>query len=151
MPRSYLLISHHKYMFLIGDRMPYDALCTPPIYHAYAHAMVWRQLIQRRRVYIYSETIRPDLISEAVRQSTTEIIYAVPFTFKMLGENEESLEMLRNVKICCFSGAPCPTEVGDMLVAKGVNLMTFLGATETGAVMVSCSCIRLISFSDSFY
>ncbi|SPC67123.1 related to alpha-aminoadipate reductase [Ustilago sp. UG-2017b] len=74
---------------------------------------------------------------KAARHSTAEIIYAVPFTFKMLSEDEESLDVLRSVKVCCYSGAPCPVEVGDMLVANGVNLVAFLGATETGQIMDS--------------
>lgn len=55
----------------------------------------------------------------------------------MLSEDEESLDVLRGVKVCCYSGAPCPVEVGDMLVANGVNLVAFLGATETGQIMGS--------------
>ncbi|KAJ1029470.1 hypothetical protein NDA13_002717 [Ustilago tritici] len=80
---------------------------------------------------------KPYTYSKAARHSTAEIIYAVPFTFKMLSEDEESLDVLRSVKVCCYSGAPCPVEVGDMLVANGVNLVAFLGATETGQIMDS--------------
>lgn len=129
--------SHETYLVIIADYMPYDALCTAPIYHGFACAVTWRQFIHHRQLHLYSTTIRPDLVSKAARSSTAEIIYAVPFTFKMLSEDEESLEVLRSVKMCCYSGAPCPIEVGDMLVANGVNLIAFLGATETGQIMVS--------------
>ena len=124
-------------MVIVADFMPYDALCTAPIYHGFACAVAWRQLIHRRRLYLYSGTIRHDLVCKAVRNSTAEIIYAVPFTFKMLSEDKDSLAALRSVKMCCYSGAPCPIEVGDMLVANGVNLIAFLGATETGQIMDS--------------
>ncbi|KAJ1601811.1 hypothetical protein NDA14_006732 [Ustilago hordei] len=80
---------------------------------------------------------KPYTYSKAARHSTAEIIYAVPFTFKMLSEDEESLDVLRSIKLCCYSGAPCPVEVGDMLVANGVNLVAFLGATEMGQIMDS--------------
>ncbi|CBQ72055.1 related to alpha-aminoadipate reductase [Sporisorium reilianum SRZ2] len=135
-PKPYTY-SHETYLVIIADYMPYDALCTAPIYHGFACAVAWRQLIHRRRLYLYSGTIRHDLISKAVRNSTTQIIYAVPFTFKMLSEEKDSLEALRHVNMCCYSGAPCPIEVGDMLVANGVNLIAFLGATETGQIMDS--------------
>ncbi|SNX83035.1 related to alpha-aminoadipate reductase [Melanopsichium pennsylvanicum] len=135
-PKPYTY-SHETYLIIIADYMPYDAFCTAPIYHGFACAVAWRQLIHRRRFYLYSETVRHDLVSEAVRNSTIEIIYAVPFTFKMLSEDKRSLEALRSVKMCCYSGAPCPIEVGDMLVANGVNLVAFLGATETGQIMDS--------------
>lgn len=117
--------------------MPYDALCTAPLYHGFACAVAWRQIIHHRHLYVYSATIRPDLVSKAARHSTAEIIYAVPFTFKMLSEDEESLDVLRSIKVCCYSGAPCPVEVGDMLVANGVNFVAFLGATEMGQIMDS--------------
>lgn len=92
--------------------------------------------MHRRRLYIYSGTAQPDLIAQAARNSTADLIYAVPFVFKMLSEHEAGLEALRNAGICCYSGAPCPIEVGDMLVAKGVNLIAFLGSTEFGQAMV---------------
>ncbi|TKY87237.1 hypothetical protein EX895_003914 [Sporisorium graminicola] len=136
LPKPYTY-SHETYLVIVADYMPYDALCTAPIYHGFACAVAWRQLIHRRRLYLYSGTIRHDLVSKAVRNSTTEIIYAVPFTFKMLSEEKDSLDALRRVKMCCYSGAPCPIEVGDMLVANDVNLIAFLGATETGQIMDS--------------
>ncbi|KAJ1027211.1 hypothetical protein NDA18_003225 [Ustilago nuda] len=80
---------------------------------------------------------KPYTYYKAARHSTAEIIYAVPFTFKTLSEDEESLDVLRSIKVCCYSGAPCPVEVGDMLVANGVNLVAFLGATEMGQIMDS--------------
>ncbi len=100
-------------------------------------AVAWRQLIHHRRLYLYTGTPRHDLVCKAVRDSTIDIIYAVPFTFKILSEDKDSLAILRSMKICCYSGAPCPIEVGDMLVANGVNLVAFLGATETGQIMDS--------------
>ncbi|GAK63685.1 L-aminoadipate-semialdehyde dehydrogenase [Moesziomyces antarcticus] len=133
-PYSY---SHETYMSIIADFMPYDALCTAPIYHGFGCAVSWRHLMHRRRLYIYSGTAQPDLIAQAARNSTADLIYAVPFVFKMLSEHEAGLEALRNARICCYSGAPCPIEVGDMLVAKGVNLIAFLGSTEFGQVMDS--------------
>lgn len=128
---------HETYICLIADYVPYDALCTAPIYHGFGCAVAWRQAIHRRRLYLYSGTSRHDIVSNAVRGTTVQIIYAVPFTFKMLSEDETSLETLRSVEMCCYSGAPCPIEVGDMLVANGVNLIAFLGATETGQIMDS--------------
>ncbi|UTT93952.1 hypothetical protein NDA17_005095 [Ustilago hordei] len=136
LPKPYTY-SHEAYLNIIADYMPYDALCTAPLYHGFACAVAWRQIIHHRHLYIYSATIRPDLVSKAARHSTAEIIYAVPFTFKMLSEDEESLDVLRSIKLCCYSGAPCPVEVGDMLVANGVNLVAFLGATEMGQIMDS--------------
>lgn len=135
-PKPYTY-THQTYLVIVADYMPYDALCTAPIYHGFACAVAWRQFIHHRRLYLYSGTIRHDLITQAVRNSTIEIIYAVPFTFKMLSEHNDSLETLRAAKICCYSGAPCPIEVGDMLVANGVNLVAFLGATEVGQIMDS--------------
>ncbi|KAJ9478071.1 NRPS-like enzyme [Pseudozyma hubeiensis] len=135
-PKPYTY-THETYLVIIADYMPYDALCTAPIYHGFACAVAWRQLIHHRRLYLYTGTIRHDLVAEAARNSTSEIIYAVPFTFKMLSEQKESLDTLRAAKICCYSGAPCPIEVGDMLVANGINLVAFLGATELGQIMDS--------------
>ncbi|SPO23347.1 related to alpha-aminoadipate reductase [Ustilago trichophora] len=135
-PKPYTY-THEVYVVIIADYMPYDGLCTAPIYHGFACAVVWRQLIHHRHLYLYSATIRHDLVTRAIRNSSAEIVYAVPFTFKMLSEDKDSLDALRSVKMCCYSGAPCPVEVGDMLVANGVNLIAFLGATETGQIMDS--------------
>ncbi|EST07780.1 Male sterility, NAD-binding [Kalmanozyma brasiliensis GHG001] len=135
-PKPYTY-THEVYVVIIADYMPYDALCTAPVYHGFGCAVAWRQLIHHRRLYLYTGTMRHDLVSRAVRDSTIDIIYAVPFTFKILSEDKDSLATLCSMKICCYSGAPCPIEVGDMLVANGVNLVAFLGATEVGQIMDS--------------
>ncbi|PWY98447.1 acetyl-CoA synthetase-like protein [Testicularia cyperi] len=132
-----LTYTHEQYMTLISDSVPYDAFCTVPVFHGYGCAVIWRQYLIRRRLYLYSENIRVDQLSEAILKSDATIFHAVPFTYKMMAESESGLSLLRRFEVCCYSGAACPQEVGDHLVANDVNLIGFLGSTEAGHMMDS--------------
>lgn len=63
--------------------------------------------------------------------------FAVPYVLKLLGETEEGVETLAGFDAVSFAGAAVPDDLGDRLVAAGVNLFSQYGTTETGALLTS--------------
>jgi hypothetical protein len=57
--------------------------------------------------------------------------FAVPYVLKLLGETEEGVKALASFEAVSFAGAAVPDDLGDRLVAAGVNLMSQYGTTGT--------------------
>ena len=72
--------------------------------------------------------------------------FAVPYVLKLLGETQEGVETLASFEAVSFAGAAVPDDLGDRLVAAGVNLMSQYGTT--GESDVSSSGTRLTSRRD---
>ena len=72
--------------------------------------------------------------------------FAVPYVLKLLGETQEGVETLASFEAVSFAGAAVPDDLGDRLVAAGVNLMSQYGTT--GESDVSSSVTRLTSCRD---
>lgn len=70
-------------------------------------------------------------ICRVIRNSPTrpEQHFAVPYVFKLLGETEEGIEALASFDAVSFAGAAVPDDLGDRLVARGVNLFSQYGTT----------------------
>lgn len=62
---------------------------------------------------------------------------SVPYILQMLVEDKTSLIMLRGMALVGVGGAALPTDVGDLLVRKGVNLVSRFGSAECGFLLSS--------------
>jgi thioester reductase-like protein len=74
---------------------------------------------------------------DALQVAQPEQFSAVPYVIKLLAEKPEGIKVLAKPKIVLFGGSSCPDDLGDRLVAQGVNLVANYGATETGQIMTS--------------
>ena len=55
--------------------------------------------------------------------------YAVPYVLKLLAETDEGIECLAGFEAVSYAGAAVPDDLGDRLVERGVNLVSFYGTT----------------------
>ncbi|KAF2141900.1 uncharacterized protein K452DRAFT_318826 [Aplosporella prunicola CBS 121167] len=62
---------------------------------------------------------------------------SVPYVLQMMEADSKGLEYLTSMDIVGVGGAALPTEVGDRLVKKGVNLISRFGSAECGFLMSS--------------
>lgn len=74
---------------------------------------------------------------DALQVAQPEQFSAVPYVIKLLAEKPEGIKVLAKPQIVLFGGSSCPDDLGDRLVAQGVNLVANYGATETGQIMTS--------------
>ncbi|KAL8947134.1 MAG: hypothetical protein Q9222_006550 [Ikaeria aurantiellina] len=95
----------------------------------------WK-IYSRRTVYFLNANLplTRGTITEAMKASRPDALYAVPYILKIMAEQVESIEVLRSCREVVTVGSQCPDELGDSLVAQGVPLATVLGATEVGLV-----------------
>ncbi|KAL8940475.1 MAG: hypothetical protein Q9216_002804 [Gyalolechia sp. 2 TL-2023] len=71
-------------------------------------------------------------ITAAIREAKPSALGAVPYTLKLLSEQKCGIDALRTCEQVVSTGSQCPDDLGDLLVEQGVNLATFMGATECG-------------------
>lgn len=62
---------------------------------------------------------------------------SVPYVLQSMFSDHTALQYLSSMDIVGVGGAALPTEVGDQLVKKGVNLISRFGSAECGFVMSS--------------
>ncbi|KAJ6193509.1 male sterility protein-domain-containing protein [Bipolaris maydis] len=62
---------------------------------------------------------------------------SVPYVLQMMEADERGLEWLQEMDIVGVGGAALPTEVGDRLVRKKVNLISRFGSAECGFILSS--------------
>ncbi|KAL8694896.1 MAG: hypothetical protein Q9218_000560 [Villophora microphyllina] len=112
---------------------------TLPLYHAFPMGILPWKLYTRNTVYFMNANIplTHDTVTKALTAAQPDIVYAVPYILKLLVESPDSVEVLRSCDQVLFIGSQCPDELGDRLVSQGINLGTWLGATEIGTVGTS--------------
>lgn len=122
---------------------------TTPLYHGgiadlfrcwTSNAMIW--LFPGKDVPITARNICQCLI-QAKLYSTEEVLprvkyfSSVPYVLQMMEADHEGLDWLQEMEIVGVGGAALPTEVGDRMVQKGVNLISRFGSAECGFLLSS--------------
>lgn len=143
--------SHHAAVGVLPslDGKESATFTTTPLYHGgiadclrswTSSALIW--LFPGARVPITPKNI---LFSIACAQAVTRtqkiapISYfaSVPYILQMLAEEENGMDLLREMKIVSVGGAALPQSVGDRLVDQGVNLVSRFGSAECGFLLSS--------------
>ncbi|KAK4705002.1 hypothetical protein P7C70_g1213, partial [Phenoliferia sp. Uapishka_3] len=142
---------------------------TLPLYHYAGHSCFWRGMHLAKPVYLFPASDFPltptNVISllklcdpkpEAIFAvaflqlthsgitSVLTILEQVPHILKHMAESQEGIDELRSFSETYFAGSAMPDEIGDRLVAQGVNVVGLYlmdvvekGTTETGSLMTS--------------
>ena len=98
-----------------------------------------RAFYTRKTMYLgnYAFPTTSQNLLEAMSVARPELVCAVPYVLKLLAESPEGIQTLARAKLVLYAGSSCPDELGNKLVADGVNLVANYGATETGQIMTS--------------
>ncbi|KAH8804476.1 putative NRPS-like enzyme [Xylogone sp. PMI_703] len=112
---------------------------TLPLFHTHGIASLFRAMLTGVPVYLYNVSLplTKDYLIQTLESHDFEIFSAVPYALKVLSESTKGIELLKRLKLVTFGGSPCPDSLGDMLVDKGVNLVSRYGMSETGPLMTS--------------
>ncbi|KAL8287059.1 hypothetical protein RQP46_004065 [Phenoliferia psychrophenolica] len=127
---------------LANSAVNFNASCftTLPLFHNGAHAYLWRALHCMKPIYVFPASdlpLTPVNILALLKLCDPKAFHAVPFIYKQLGDSEEGIVRLSEFQLCVYGGSAMPDDLGDRLVARGVNLLGLYGATETGQLMTS--------------
>ncbi|KAJ5145124.1 hypothetical protein N7448_002516 [Penicillium atrosanguineum] len=110
-----------------------------PLFHSHALMEVGRAFYTRATMYLgnHSLPVTYQNLYDALQVAKPEQISAVPYVIKLLAEKPAGIQELAKPKLVLYGGSSCPDDLGDRLVAQGVNLVANYGATETGQIMTS--------------
>jgi thioester reductase-like protein len=110
-----------------------------PLFHSQALMELGRAMYTRAPSYLgnHSLPVTYQNLLNALKASQPEQFTAVPYVINLLAEKPEGVQALAKPKIVLYGGSSCPDDLGDRLVAEGVNLVGNYGATETGQIMTS--------------
>lgn len=110
--------------------MRHSAFGSIPLFQASGFAGFWKAVAAQKVLVLPDATVplTAETVAETLRATKPESMLAVPYTLKLLAECPESWPLLRELKQVTFGGCSCPDDVGDKLVAEGVNLVAFLGS-----------------------
>lgn len=110
-----------------------------PLFHSFALMELGRAFYTRATTYFGNHSLPTTYqnLYDALQVAQPEQFSAVPYVIKLLAEKPEGIKVLAKPQIVLFGGSSCPDDLGDRLVAQGVNLVANYGATETGQIMTS--------------
>lgn len=125
-------------------------ITTTPLYHGgvadcfrawTSSAMIW--LFPGDKCPITTNNILSS-IDAAIRESSKspsvpaiKYFSSVPYVLQMLSEDPEGIRTLECMDIVGVGGAALPSQVGDDLVNRGVNLVSRFGSAECGFLLSS--------------
>ncbi|TLD05173.1 uncharacterized protein PgNI_09153 [Pyricularia grisea] len=123
--------------YALGSGM--RAFVTLPLFHNSGLANTFRSIVARKCMAMYNASIPMTSASlvEGLNHIKPETFNCVPYVLKILSETAQGLAALARCKIVVYAGAGCPDDLGDLLVEKGVNLVSHYGQTEMGQLMMS--------------
>ncbi|KAK3718652.1 hypothetical protein LTR37_004869 [Vermiconidia calcicola] len=115
------------------------AFCTSPLFHSHGLMELFRAFYTQATMYLgnYAFPVTSQNLIEAMSVAKPQLVCAVPYVLKLLAEKPEGIQKLAGARTVLYAGSSCPDELGDRLVAEGVNLAANYGATETGQIMTS--------------
>nr|XP_018263413.1 uncharacterized protein I303_04907 [Kwoniella dejecticola CBS 10117]OBR85571.1 hypothetical protein I303_04907 [Kwoniella dejecticola CBS 10117] len=126
------------------------AFTTTPLFHGGISDLL-RAWMARSMIYFYPTSdvaITSDNIVQALSEAQAEerkhrfkvtSFLSVPYILSTLVEDETGpgVEMLRQMDYVSTGGAPLDTNIGDMMVGKGIRLVSRLGSSECGFLLSS--------------
>ncbi|KAK3075367.1 hypothetical protein LTR53_001372 [Teratosphaeriaceae sp. CCFEE 6253] len=115
------------------------AFTASPLFHSGGLMELGRAFYTRSTIYLanHSLPVTSSNMLRAITAAKPQLVIAVPYVLKLLAEKDEGMRALAAADLVLFNGSGCPDDLGDRLVAAGVNLVANYGATETGQLMTS--------------
>ena len=104
-------------------------LSTVPFYHTHGHAVFYRTIAGGGTIYLLNAhlPITTQNLEIAIGEVQPSMVFAVPYTLKLLAESPSALRVLSQCQMVSTSGSACPDALGDRLVEGGVNLVSIYG------------------------
>lgn len=112
------------------DLLGKNTLSTLPMFHAYGMTAVFRMLYcGGRTVQMWNPCVPVTTASlvKAARKRKFGLFATMPAVLKMLAEEEQGVEFLRQFEVVTSGGSPLAEGVGEFLVREGVRVVSIYG------------------------
>ena len=134
-----IYLSHRRIMMKIPVAKGQTEFSTFPFFHGYGNWTVIHGMMDRKTVYMYNPNlpVTAEYVIEVLNHIRPDVLHVVPYTMELLAQNEAGIDVMKHCKRVIFGGSAAPDDLGNGLVAKGVNVETLWGATEIGLLGTS--------------
>lgn len=132
-------LSHRRLMMKIPTPKGQTEFNTFPFFHGYGSWVVVHGMMDRKTVYMYNSNLplTANYVINVLHHVRPDVLHVVPYTMELLAQSERGIDAMKHCERVVFSGSGTPDELGNALVAKGVNVETLWGATEIGSLGTS--------------
>ena len=134
-----IYLSQRRSMIKVPTPKGQTEFNTFPFFHGYGSWVVLHGMMDRKKILMYNPNlpVTADHVVQALSHVRPDVLHVVPYTMELLAQTEEGIDAMRRCDRVVFSGSGAPDDLGNDLVAKGVNVETLWGATEIGALGTS--------------
>lgn len=131
-----LYLPHRRLMMKIPTPKGQTEFNTFPFFHGYGNWVVVHGMMDRKTVIMCNPNLplTADYVIKVLNHVRPEVLHVVPYTMELLAQTEDGVDAMKHCKRVVFSGSGAPEILGNDLITKGVNVETFWGATEIGAL-----------------
>ena len=134
-----IYLSHRRLMLKLPAPKGRTGLSTFPFFHGYGQAVVLNGIMQRNTVHMYNPKlpVTAEYVVKILNHIRPDVLHVVPYTMELLAQSEAGIDAMKNCERVVFSGSAAPDDLGNSLVAKGVNVETLWAASEIGLLGTS--------------
>ncbi|KJR86710.1 NRPS-like enzyme [Sporothrix schenckii 1099-18] len=131
-----LLLSHRSLQNSLLSGTGLRAFNALPWYHVHGLITSLQAMWMRCPAHLFNPMLpltAANLVA-ALRVIKPEVCHCVPYALSLIAEDQAGVDVLKQCRIVTSAGAKTPDELGDRLIASGVNLGVIYGLTEVGHV-----------------
>ncbi|KAJ7281917.1 L-aminoadipate-semialdehyde dehydrogenase [Mycena rebaudengoi] len=135
-----VFITHYGLIANVAINQNKPGFSTLPVYHGYGHFAIFRCMYSTQPITLFPPHLpltSANICAVLAASPPVKQCFAVPYVIKLLGETPEGVTALASFDLVGYAGAAVPDDLGDRLVAAGVNLISIYGTTETGGLLNS--------------
>ena len=134
-----IYLSHRRLMMKVPTPKWQTEFNTFPFFHGYGIFVVINGIMYRKTVNMYNPSLplTADYVIKVLHHVRPNVLHVVPYTMELLAQIETGIDAMKQCKRVVFSGSGAPDDLGNDLVAKGVNVETLWGSTEMGVLGTS--------------
>ncbi|OCK78011.1 acetyl-CoA synthetase-like protein [Lepidopterella palustris CBS 459.81] len=131
--------THGRMLNLALNAYKMRVLCTMPFFHGVGYMTLIQAIHSRHVAYFFDGNVPQthETLTTAFRVVKPDAVMTVPYALKLLAEQKDGVELLRQPRMVSCAGSRIPDEIGDLLVEKGVYLVTAFGMSEAGFLFSS--------------
>uniref|UniRef100_U4LLH7 Similar to Linear gramicidin synthase subunit D acc. no. Q70LM4 n=1 Tax=Pyronema omphalodes (strain CBS 100304) TaxID=1076935 RepID=U4LLH7_PYROM len=124
---------------LASWKFSFKAMVTVPLFHTFGLHGFLKAIHTAKTCSILSADlpITGANLMQCVITNRPEIMFTVPYLIKLMAETDGSIPELAKLNRILYSGASCPQVLGDKLISGGATMISCMGSTEVGPVMMS--------------
>lgn len=122
--------NHEKFMAPHVYAQDATAFITLPFSHSLGMNSYMQAIYKRKTIYAMSGYTPQthNTVTAAIKAVNPEIIWTVPYVMKLLAEQPDGIDAIKNCRFASTGGSKFPDELGDRLTNAGVHVGMHYGS-----------------------